>query len=358
MTYLLSVNLDIKESRPDKSLRFSKAVQTIKAFNKNGAKVVILSHLGRPKGYDKKLSLKRFQKPLEKFLKKKIIFLSGQNLASDFLVIESSYPGTVFLMENLRFNKGETTNDVSFAKALSNLGDEYINDDFATAHRNNASNVGITRFIKSRIGPTFSTEIKNLNLILKKPKKPFILIIGGAKMSDKISVIKNLIFKTDYVLLGGGAANTFMKANGQKIDNSIFEPQMISVAKKLLKNKKILIPSDFIKDGSKITDIGPETARRFASVISQAKTIVWGGPMGLFEDKKYSGGTKAVWRAILANKKASVVVGGGETVASIKLVQKEWKTSKNIFLSTGGGAMLGYLAGDNLPALKALKIRK
>ena len=169
MTYLLRVNLDIEENRPGKSLRFRKAVQTIKAFNKNGAKVVIMAHLGRPDGYDKKFSLKKFQKPLETSLKKRIIFLSAQDLASDYLVIVSSKPGAVFLMENLRFNPGETANDISFAKALSNLGDKYINDDFATAHRDNASNVGITKFIKSGIGPTFSAEIKNLNSVLKKP---------------------------------------------------------------------------------------------------------------------------------------------------------------------------------------------
>jgi phosphoglycerate kinase len=358
MTYLLRVNLDIEESHPEKSLRFIKAVKAIKAFNKNGAKVVIMSHLGRPTGYDKKFSLKKFQKPLEISLKKNIVFLSGKNLESDSFVIKTSKSSTVFLMENLRFNHGEVTDDTSFAKALSNLGDKYINDDFATAHRDNASNVGITKFIKSGAGPTLSNEIKNLNSVLKKPKKPFILIIGGAKMSDKIAVIKNLIYKTDYILLGGGVANTFMKANGQKIGNSIFEPRMISIAKKLIKNKKVLIPSDFVKDGNKITDIGPETARRFTSIIGQAKTVVWGGPMGLFEDKMYSDGTKAVWRAILSNYKASVVVGGGDTVASMKLVGKESKTPKNVFLSTGGGAMLNYLGGDNLPALKALKIQE
>ena len=358
MTYLLRVSLDIEESHPGKSLRFGKAVQAIKVFNKNGAKVVILAHLGRPDGYDKKLSLKRFQKPLEASLKKKIVFLTGQDLASDSLSVKASYPGAVFLMENLRFNPGETTNDASFAKALAGLGDKYINDDFATAHRENASNVGITKFIEGNVGPTLSDEINNLNLVLRKPKKPFILIIGGAKMSDKIAVVKNLIAKTDYVLVGGGVANTFIKASEQEIGNSIFEPHMIPIAKELIKNKKVLIPTDVIKDCEKITDIGPETARYFASIISQAKTIVWGGPMGLFEDKSYSSGTKAVWKAILTNYKASVVVGGGETVASLKLVQKEWKTSKNIFLSTGGGAMLDYLAGDTLPALKALKIQR
>ncbi len=358
MTYLLRVSLDIEESHPGKSLRFGKAVQAIKVFNKNGAKVVILAHLGRPDGYDKKLSLKRFQKPLEASLKKKIVFLTGQDLASDSLSVKASYPGAVFLMENLRFNPGETTNDASFAKTLAGLGDKYINDDFATAHRENASNVGITKFIEGSVGPTLSAEINNLNLVLKKTKKPFILIIGGAKVSDKIAVIKNLIAKTDYVILGGGVANTFIKAGGREIGNSIFEPHMIPVAKELIKNKKVLIPLDFVRNRNKITDIGPETARYFTSVISQARTIIWGGPMGLFEDKRYSGGTKAVWRAILANHRASVVVGGGETTASLKLVQKGWKTSKNIFLSTGGGAMLDYLGGDNLPALKALKIQK
>lgn len=358
MTYLLSANLDIEEKRPEKSLRFKKAISTIKALNKKKAKVVILSHLGRPKGSDIKFSLKRFQKPLEKSLRKKVIFLSGQDFESDALVIQAAKPGAVFLLENLRFNKGETTNDTSFARALSSLGDKYVNDDFATAHRNNASNVGVTKLIQSEAGPTLSAEIKNLSLVLKSPKRPFVLIIGGAKMSDKIAVIKNLLPKADYVLLGGGAANTFLKAKGQEIGKSIFEPHVMSVAKELLKNKKILIPSDSLRNGDKISDIGPETARRFASIIAEAKTVIWGGPMGLFEDKRYQSGTKSVWKAILANRKASVVVGGGETVASMKLVQKEPKTPKNIFLSTGGGAMLDYLAGDNLPALKALKIQK
>lgn len=359
MTYLVRVSLDIEGNHPERSLRFQKSVTTIKSLNKGGAKVVILSHLGRPKGYDKKLSLFKFKKPIEQFLKKKVVFLKGIDLKRDSDLIKLSKPGSIFLLENLRFNKGEVSNSSVFAKSLSGLGDRYINDDFATVHHKNTSNVGILKFIKGSAGPNIISEVKNLTVALKKPKKPFVFIIGGAKMSDKIEVIKNLLGQVDFILLGGGPANTFMKARGLNIGKSIYEPAMLKEAKTLSKNKKIILPSDSIWSQNRILDIGPETIKHYGSLISKSKTIIWGGPVGFFEKPEFAKGTKSIWQAILRNKKARVIVGGGETVASFKLVTTNYKLkTKNISLSTGGGAMLEFLSGKKLPGLMALHIQK
>ena len=359
MTYLVRVSLDIEEAHPEKSLRFQKSAATIKSFNRNGAKVVILSHLGRPKGYDKKLSLTKFKRPLEQYLKKKIVFINGKNLKKDSELIRVSRPGTIFLLENLRFNKGEVSNSPVFAKSLSSLGDKYINDDFATVHHKNTSNVGILKFVKGSASPNVISEVKNLTAALKRPKKPFVFVIGGAKMSDKIEVIKNLLGQVDFILLGGGPANTFMKAKGLNIGKSLYEPEMLKEAKGLSKNKKIILPSDSVWSQGRILDIGPKTIRHYESLIGKSKTIIWGGPVGFFEKPKFAGGTKSIWQAILRNKKAKVVVGGGETLASLRLVTTNYKLkTTNLFLSTGGGAMLEFLSGKKLPGLVALRIQK
>ncbi|MDP3800466.1 MAG: phosphoglycerate kinase, partial [bacterium] len=181
----------------------------------------------------------------------------------------------------------------------------------------------------------------------------------GAKVSDKIDVIKKLLPKVNHILLGGGPANTFLKASGVNIGGSLFEASELEIAKELLKSHKIVIPQDSSKTGNTILDIGPKTIKCYSDIIKFAETIVWGGPMGLFEKKKFSIGTKAIWQAIIRNKKATVVVGGGETIASLKLITADFKLkNKNIFLSTGGGAMLEFLAGKKLPALVALKLQR
>jgi len=193
---------------------------------------------------------------------------------------------------------------------------------------------------------------------MRNPKKPFILIIGGVKMSDKMEVIYNLLIKADFVILGGGPGNTFIKANGLNIGQSIYEPRMLPDAKKLSKNERVVIPIDSVWSKNKILDIGPATIKNYTSIISTAKTIIWGGPMGFFENPKFSKGTKSIWQAIIKNKKSVTVVGGGETVASLKLASKNLKMDNKIYLSTGGGAMLEFLAGKKLPALIALKLQK
>lgn len=359
MTYLLRVNLDIEEKHPEKLFRFHKAVEAIKKLNKGGNKVVILSHIGRPQCLESRISLKRFVRPLNQALNKKVIFLKLRDFIKLKKVIEESPRGGIFLLENLRFESGETANDVRLAKGLASLGDKYINDDFATSHRKNASNVGITKFLPSKAGSKLSQEVKTLRSVMKGAKKPFVLIIGGVKMSDKIAVIRNLLHQADYVLLGGGPANTFLKAKGEKVGRSLFDKEMVSEVKKLLNNRKILVPVDSRKSNGRILDIGPVTSRQYSQIIKSARTIIWGGPMGFFEKAQFSHGTKSVWQAILKNRKATVVVGGGETVASLKLLNpKSYILNPNIFLSTGGGAMLDFLAGKKLPALVALKLQR
>lgn len=358
----MRTNLDITDDKPEKSLRFLRVVETIKKLSENN-KVVILSHYGRPRGFNSKLSLKKFQLPLERALKTKVVFISINRINKASGIIQKSKLCSIFLLENLRFNSNETTNDLAFAKILASLGDRYINDDFPTAHHINASNVGITKFISSSAGPNLKKEACTLNRLIKKPQKPFVLIIGGVKMEDKVAVIRNLLPKADYVLLGGGPANTFLKAKGEKIGQSLFDKEMVSEVKKLLNNRKMLIPVDSRKSNGTILDIGPVTSRKYSQIIKNARTIVWGGPMGFFEKARFSHGTKSVWKAVLKNKRATVIVGGGETVASLKLLKadeanKLMKLRSNVFISTGGGAMLEFLAGKKLPALVALKLQR
>lgn len=357
MTILLRTNLDITENKPEKSLRFLRAVETIKKLSKNN-KVVILSHYGRPHGFDSKLSLKKFLKPLERALNTKVFFIPINRINKASNNIQNSKLGSVFLLENLRFNFGEINNDPAFAKILASLGDRYINDDFPTAHHINASNIGITEFIPSSAGPNLKKEVYTLNKSIKKQKKPFVLIVGGVKMTDKIGVIKNLSPRADYVLLGGGPANTFLKAKGKNVGQSLFDKKMVSEVKKLLFQKKIIVPVDSIKFKDAILDIGPVTSLKYSQMIKNAKTIVWGGPVGFFEKPRFSKGTKNIWKSILNNKEALTIVGGGETIASLRLVKKNYNLSRNIFLSTGGGAMLKFLAGKKLPALIALKLQR
>lgn len=349
--YLLQVSLDIEGENLEASPRLQAAVQAIKSLTKKNNKIVLLGHRGRPKRFEKNLSLKPFQAILSKKLSRKVIFLSKFNFQAIRREISSAPLGSVFLLENLRFLSGETKNSAKLAKELSSLGDLYINDDFATSHRVNASNVGISKLLPSRLGPTFKNEVKNLNKILKKPKKPMVLIIGGVKMTDKIGVIKNLLPKVDSVLLGGGPANTFLKARGFPIGKSIFEKELVRSAKALSRNRKVVLPMDFKVDNSQILDIGPNTLKNYERIINGAKTIVWGGPVGLFEKPGFEEGTYGVAKAI-AESEGFSVVGGGETTEVIAKLGLEKKIN---FISTGGGAMLAYLAGKKLPALKYIK---
>ena len=261
--------------------------------------------------------------------------------------------GSIFLLENLRFLPGEEKNDEKFAKQLASLGDLYINDAFAVSHRANASVEAITKFLPSYAGLLMEKEIENLNKAIKKPKKPFVIILGGAKISDKLGIIKNFKQKADKFLIGGGIANTFLVAEGLPIGNSIFEEKMVPEAKKLLKLPKIILPVDYAIENKKILDIGPQTVENYASIIKKAKTIIWNGPMGYFENPKFAKASKAIAEAVIKSK-AFVVIGGGETTAIIHNSKFIIHNSK-LFISTGGGAMLEYLAGKKLPGIEALK---
>lgn len=363
-TYLLRLNLDIKEHNFQEQLRFKLATSSIKSLSKKTNKIIILSHLGRPpssakasagkaKALNKDFSLRRFAPALGAASGKRIKFIPHFNFEKIKAEIEAAPGGSVFLLENLRFLPGEARNSRTLAKQLASLGNHYINDDFATSHRTAASIVAITEFLPGKPGPILKKEIQALTKILRHPSYPFVLIVGGAKMLDKIALIKYLLPKVDYILVGGGPANNFLKLNKVDIASSINEPKLMGVTRLLLKNKKIMIPVDWKKPGNKILDIGPKTVKLYSQIIFQARTIIWNGPMGYFENKEFAVGTTSIARAILRNKKARAVIGGGETIAALpsKVNKQEYGT---VFISTGGGAMLEFLTGKKLPGITAL----
>ena len=352
-TYLVRLNLDIKEKNIRNALRFRVASLTIKSLSKPSNKIVVLAHRGRPKKFDKSLSLKPFASLLSKSTSKKVLFIS--KIADAKQKIDEARGGSVFLLENLRFEKGERENSEKFARVLAELGDEYINNDFATSHRSSPSTIGITKFIPSKNGEIIKNEIKALEKAAKKPARPLVLIMGGAKIEDKAGTIKELLPKTSKVLLGGGVANTFLAASGVDVRKSLYEPEMVRSAKALLKSKKIIYPVDFSVKGNAILDIGPETIKRYTGIIKSARTIIWAGPMGKFEDKEFRRGNDAIGRAVLRNKKAKIIIGGADTLSSLPIRIKSQKQG-NILFSTGGSAMLQFLAGKKMPAIAAIEL--
>ncbi|MEK7566058.1 MAG: phosphoglycerate kinase, partial [Patescibacteria group bacterium] len=288
-----------------------------------------------------------------KILKKQVQFakLNDKNLKEK---IRESKPESVFMLENLRFYPGEDKNDKNFAKKIAGLGDFYVNDAFAFSHRKTASMAAITNFLPSYAGPNLEKEIKNLSSVLKNYKKPLIVILGGIKISTKLGLIKNFFSKADYFLIGSAMADNFLVAQGLPIGDSVYEKEMVPFAKKLLKQAKIVLPTDLVINNRKILDIGKKTEKHFADIIKYAKTIIWNGPVGRFEIPKFAKGTQTIIEAILKNKNAKVVIGGGETIAAISKYQSVISKNKNIFVSTGGGAMLEYLSAKKLPGLIAL----
>ncbi len=350
---LLRLNLDLDNKEIKGSLRLRRAADSVKSASKKFSKIIILSHRGRPSGIDKKLSLKPVAEELSKALKKKIIFISRFDAALIKKEVVSAKKGT-WMLENIRFLPGEYENDPALSKELASLGDIFINDDFATAHRANASNVGIAKFIKKAVaGPIMKAEIESIKKAMKKPKHPFTIVIGGVKMKDKIGVIRLLLPKADNILLGGGPANTALKAEGFDIGSSIYDAEMIDEVRELLDNPKIFVPLDTIIANDEILDIGPNTADQYADIIKNSGTVIWAGPMGRFEKKKFANGSYAVAKAAAASRAFSLA-GGGETLAVIKELGIEKKIG---FVSTGGGAMLVLLSGGEMPAFEALGIK-
>jgi len=287
-------------------------------------------------------------------------------------------PGEIVLLENLRFYLGEEKNSKSFAKKLASYADIFVNDAFSVCHRRHASVVAITEYLPSYVGLLLEKEINNLNKILK-PKHPAVAVLGGAKISTKIGVIKNLLKNFDKVLIGGAIANNFIKAAGYEVGRSLVDencklnlekynfnklilPVDVVVETRKQKNRKTKkqIKKVKIKDvdelgkGEMILDIGSETIEMFQKEIKKAKTIVWNGPMGFFENKEFARGTDEITEAIFKNKKAQVVIGGGETISALGIINQESKIKNNVFISTGGGAMLKFLEGETLPGIKSL----
>ncbi len=346
--------------------RMRAVLPTIKFLLRFADKIIILSHRGRPSSspiranwrmdeFNKKFSLRKDALRLWELLGRKVRFIPHFDFPEIKKGIATAPRGSIFVLENLRFLKGEGKNDKKFAKQLSSLGDYYVNDAFAVSHRKNASVCAITRFLPSFAGLELEREITALSQIMKKPKRPLVIILGGVKLSDKLGIIQYFENKTDWFLIGGAAANALLMLKGVDIKKSVVvdrDPHEAKSFKKLLHSKKILIPVDWKIKKEMILDIGDKTIKIFGQEIKAARTIIWNGPMGLFEKKPFNRGTFAIARAIGKNRKAFSLTGGGETVAFLKKYKLDKKFS---FISTGGGAMLEFLAGKKLPGIEALK---
>lgn len=346
--------------------RIKQSLATINYLLSNNNKLILISHLGKPKGRDSTFSLKPVAQKLQELLPSyKII------LVADFLtepeIFKNQQNNQILLLENIRFYPEEKKGDLEFAKKLASLSDYFVLDGFAVAHRNDASVTGIARFIPAFGGLLLEKEVKNIFNAINNPQRPLVSIIGGAKISTKIGLIRKFMDMSDYLLVGGALANNFFKAQGLEIGTSLYEPEFVQEAKKLLNlakinNKQLLIPSD-VNTGKikKITDvltednmmdIGTETEKKWTEIISQAKTIIWNGPVGCFEDKKFALGSDSVYHSIINNRQAVSLIGGGDTLACIG--NKEG-LEKITHISTGGGAMLELIEKGTLPGIEALK---
>ncbi|NLC16812.1 MAG: phosphoglycerate kinase [Clostridiales bacterium] len=352
------------------------ALPTIKYLIENQAKIVLCSHLGRPKdGFDPKFSLAPVARRLNELLGG-VVTLAKDVIGEDAKAKAAALkPGEVLLLENVRFHKEETKNDPEFAKKLAEFGEVFVNDAFGTAHRAHASTAGVCDYIKVCVaGFLIAKELEIMGGALENPKRPFVAILGGAKVSDKIGVINNLLEKVDSLLIGGAMAYTFALAKGGKVGDSKVEPDKVDLAKELLqkaqdKGVQLLLPVDNvaadefsadantqiadslnIPDGWQGLDIGPKTCEKFAEVIKGAKTVIWNGPMGVFEFEKFAAGTRAVAQA-LADADAVTIIGGGDSAAAIEQLGFADKVTH---ISTGGGASLEFLEGLELPGIARL----
>ncbi len=347
---LLRVDLNIQNAdlfKKNIHPRVSAVLPTIKFLIKNGVKVIILSHRGRPDKQCQKFSLRPFAKIFSKLLGKKVVFSDFKKISG---TVSVSGPGSVFLLENLRFWPEEEQNNPKFAEKLASLGDFYVNDAFAVSHRKNASVAAITRFLPGYAGLLLEKEIKNLSAVMKNPKKPMTVILGGAKISDKIGLIKNLYSQADYFLLGGALANTVFAAQGIPVGDSLCEKNIDVDGIMRRFGKKIFLPEDVIVEKRKILDIGSASVKKYKEIIKKSKTVVFNGPMGYIEKPKFAKATKEIIAALLKSR-SQIVIGGGETTSVMPNVKSQ---RLNIFISTGGGAMLEYLSGKKLPGFVAL----
>ena len=373
----VDLNVPMKNGSITESSRIEKIIPTIKMLLKKEAKIIILSHIGRPKGkFIDKMSLEPISKKLASLLNKDVLF--NRSIINDNSLIEVNQikNGSIMMLENIRFNKGEETNDDQFSKKLSKLGDIYVNDAFSCSHRSHASVDGVTKYIPSYFGLQIIQEIEALKKITSEIKKPVTLIIGGSKISTKIKIINNLAKKFNNIVIVGGMANTILKHTGIKVGKSICENNCGSLIKEIIDisekfNCKIICPVDVvvsknieglgknkdikeINDDEMILDIGPKTISLIQKIVNSSNTVLWNGPAGYFENPHFQNGTKQILEIIskkTINDKIFSVAGGGETVAAIN---KFKKLDSFTFVSTAGGAFLEYLEGKTLPGIKAI----
>lgn len=358
--------------------RIKAALPTIEHLIERGARVVLMSHLGRPsgEGFEEDFSLRPAARRLSELLGKPVVFATDTVGPDAQAKAASLQDGQVLLIENLRFDKREKKNDPAFCEELAALGDVYVNDAFGTAHRAHASTAGVASLLPAYAGYLLSKEVATLAGMLENPKRPFVAILGGSKVSDKIKVIDALIEKCDTLIIGGGMCFTFLLAEGKQVGTSLKEEDWVERAAATLARAKkagvdILLPVDvvaadaFSEDAKTETvsadampsdmmglDIGPETAKLYADAVAGARTVFWNGPMGVFEMKAFEAGTKTVAEAVAANAEADTIIGGGDSVAA---VNKFDLGSAMTFISTGGGASMELVQGEALPGVEALK---
>lgn len=359
-------NVPIVDGKIMDDYKIVAGLPTIRFLSRYGAKVIIVTHLGDPDGkINEEYTVEPIAKKLNLLLHQKVIFIDdvvGFKAGNEVSGMEN---GDILVLENLRFYKGEEKNDQKFAKSLSQLADIYINNAFAVSHRKHASVSAIKKYLPSYVGFLVEKEIKSLDKIIK-PEKPLIAVIGGVKAKTKIEILKKISSKADKILIGGALANNFLKIRGYEIGESIFDKESFKDVEKLNK-KNILLPIDAVVKTSdseikikninkilktdKIYDIGPETIKLYASYIKKAKTIIWNGPMGMFEESKFKHGTIVIGRTIAARSKGTAfgVAGGGETIEALNRTDMQDYMD---WVSTGGGAMLAYLGGERMPGLE------
>ena len=371
-------NVPMKDGVITDDIRITSALPTIKYLIENDAKVILMSHMGRPKGEPKpEFSLKPVADRLAQLLGMDVVFAASDVVVDDSVRAKADElkPGQVMLLENVRYRKEETKNEEPFTGELASLGDIFVNDAFGTAHRAHCSTAGLAKYMPSVSGFLIEKEVKFLGDALEDPQRPFLAIMGGAKVGDKIPVIENLLKKVDSLIIGGGMSYTFFKAMGYEIGKSILDEESIDLAKELMKKAedagvKLLLPVDtvcakefdndsesgvFDRDSIPADmmgmDIGPKTAEIYKTAIAEAKTVVWNGPAGVFEMPNFAAGTKAIAEA-LASSSAVTIIGGGDSAAA---VEQFGLADKMTHISTGGGASLEFLEGKELPGISCLE---